>query len=170
MVSISELIMAVNIALGVQPFSQCPAFDPSSDGTVSISQLIAAVNTALDGCPATPTPTATTPATLDEIQRTIFSPRCAIPGCHDSSGQDADLTLDADHAYAQLVGVPPSNGAASAAGLLRVEPGHPENSFLLIKLNGPSKDEGVRMPATGAPLTPAQIQLIHDWIAGGAAP
>lgn len=94
----------------------------------------------------------------------------AIPGCHDSSGQDADLTLDADHAYAQLVGVQPSNGTASAAGLLRVDPGHPENSFLLVKLNGPSKDEGLRMPETGAPLAPAQIQLIHDWIARGAAP
>jgi hypothetical protein len=48
---------------------------------------------------------------------------------------------------------------------LRVDPGHPENSFLLVKLEGPPPDQGSRMPLTGAPLTDAEIQRIRDWIA-----
>src|SRR2546429_6309599 len=38
--------------------------------------------------------------------------------------------------FRSLVGVPPSNGAALAAGLLRVAPGDPDRSFLLWKLEG----------------------------------
>ena len=101
-----------------------------------------------------PTPTATVPAMLDEIQRTIFSPRCAIPTCHDANGQVGNLVLDTAHnSYAQLVGVAPNIDAAHAAGFLRVDPGHPENSFLLVKLQGPPPGEGRRMPEVGAPLT-----------------
>jgi YVTN family beta-propeller protein len=49
-VSISELIRGVNIALGNDPVSNCPAFDTSGDGEVAISEIIAAVNAALSGC------------------------------------------------------------------------------------------------------------------------
>lgn len=58
-VTINELILGVNIALGNDPVSACPAF--ASDGEVTIAQLIKGVNAALNGCPASgsPTPTAT---------------------------------------------------------------------------------------------------------------
>lgn len=49
-VTVSDLIVGVNIALGNQPVSACPAFDPSGDGMVSIGELIQGVNNALDGC------------------------------------------------------------------------------------------------------------------------
>jgi len=49
-VEINELITCVNIALGTQPPSVCPACDPSGGGTVEINELIAAVNRALSGC------------------------------------------------------------------------------------------------------------------------
>jgi hypothetical protein len=49
-VSINELITGVNIALGNQPLSVCPAFDPSGDGSVAINELITAVNNALGAC------------------------------------------------------------------------------------------------------------------------
>ena len=79
-----------------------------------------------------------------------------------------NLVLDADHAYAQLVGVEPFIDTARAAGLLRVDPGHPENSFLLVKLEGPPPDQGSRMPLTGPLLSAtAEIRLIRDWIAQG---
>ncbi len=66
-VTINELITGVNIALGSQPVSTCPAFDPNGDGEVTINELIAGVNNALNGCPApVDTPTATeTSAALD---------------------------------------------------------------------------------------------------------
>jgi hypothetical protein len=57
-VSISELIVGVNIALGNAPASACTAMDANQDGMVSINELVAAVNSALTGC-AAPTPTAT---------------------------------------------------------------------------------------------------------------
>jgi hypothetical protein len=41
----------VNISLGLQPISRCPAFDPSGNGMVSVAELIQAVNNSLDGCP-----------------------------------------------------------------------------------------------------------------------
>lgn len=50
-VSIEELITGVNIALGSQEISRCPAFDPNDTGSVSIDELISGVNNALNGCP-----------------------------------------------------------------------------------------------------------------------
>lgn len=50
-VSISELIVGVNIALGTLSIDRCPAFDPSGNGSVEINELIAAVANALNGCP-----------------------------------------------------------------------------------------------------------------------
>jgi hypothetical protein len=50
-VSIGELILGVNISLGNQQISACPAFDANGDGGVGINELIQAVNNALEGCP-----------------------------------------------------------------------------------------------------------------------
>ena len=181
-VGISDLIRGVDIALGTSALSSCPSFDPSGDGVVEINELIAAVNAALDGCPAEPiptaeptptaelTPTPTQIATLAEIQQAVFSPRCAIISCHDYSGQQADLTLEPDRAYAQLVGALPSNGTAADAGLLRVDPDHPENSFLIVKLTAPGTGEGSQMPLGGPPLASDELELIRGWIANGAKP
>src|SRR4051812_19274105 len=57
-VTINELIIGVNIALGDQPVSACPAFANAED-EVTIAQLIRGVNNALEGCAAGGTPTAT---------------------------------------------------------------------------------------------------------------
>ena len=56
-VSVNEIIIGVNIALGLAPATMCEAMDRNGDGMVSIDELLAAVNAALDGCPALPTPT-----------------------------------------------------------------------------------------------------------------
>lgn len=47
-VSIDELLVAVNIALGTDATSPCAALSP--DGTVTITEVMAAVNAALNGC------------------------------------------------------------------------------------------------------------------------
>lgn len=49
-VSISELIAAVNVALGLQASDRCFAADVNGDGEVRINELIQGVNRALSGC------------------------------------------------------------------------------------------------------------------------
>jgi hypothetical protein len=120
----------------------------------------------------TPTATATTnpDATLEHIQETIFTPRCAMPTCHDSASNMGDLILEPAQSFQELVANPtPFNVNARNAGLLRVDPGNPDDSFLVIKLEGPPIEFGFRMPMVGDPLSAADIQLIRDWIATGAA-
>ncbi|MBX3026534.1 hypothetical protein KF840_16640 [bacterium] len=80
-VAINELIIGVNIALGEQPVSACPAF-ANGQGEVTIAQLILGVNNALNGCPELPTPTATPSATPTE---TPEAGNCTLGG--DSSLQ-----------------------------------------------------------------------------------
>ena len=58
-VTIEELVMAVEIALGGAGIERCTAADRDGDGMVAIDELLAAVNAALDGCATQPTPTPT---------------------------------------------------------------------------------------------------------------
>jgi hypothetical protein len=194
-VTVDELIVGVNIALENALPSDCPAFDCNQSGQVTIDCLLQAVNAALDGCggvpaptasatptatpaspppasptPASPTPTTNPAATLATIQATIFSTTCTDAGCHTSATRAGNLVLEAGQSHDQLVGVPPDNLAARQAGLNRVQPGDPNNSFLIIKLMGPSLPQGSRMPFGKPPLTAEQIQLIRDWITQGALP
>jgi hypothetical protein len=166
-VTVAELVLAVASALDGEV--RCAACDRDRDGAIEIGELVTAVNSALDGCAPTPTPTTTAAPELAVIQRTIFSPRCAIPSCHTAQANAGNLILDPDHAYTDLVGVEPSVESARIAGLLRVDAGHPENSFLLVKLGDPPPDQGSPMPLGGPPLSDGEIQLIRDWIARGAA-
>jgi len=50
-VDITELILAVTIALGNQDVSLCAAADTGHDGSVTIDEIIAAVHNALTACP-----------------------------------------------------------------------------------------------------------------------
>ncbi len=49
-VTMNELIVGVNIDLGLAGVDACPAFDRDDDGAVSVHELIGAVNGALAGC------------------------------------------------------------------------------------------------------------------------
>jgi len=50
-VDVADIIVMVNIALGNEPVSLCPAGDPNNDGQITINEIIEAVNNDLDGCP-----------------------------------------------------------------------------------------------------------------------
>jgi hypothetical protein len=57
-VSVGELVIGVNIALGLAALASCPDFDSNHDGMVGIDELLGAVGNALTGCPvADPTTT-----------------------------------------------------------------------------------------------------------------
>jgi hypothetical protein len=163
-VTVNELILGLASALYGQ--IRCPACDRNRDGVIAINELVSAVNSALQGCPTAATPTATAPVTLAAIQQTIFSPRCAIPTCHNAATRAGGLILDPEHAYADLVGVQ----SLIPTELLRVDAGRPDESFLLVKLDGPPPGQGSRMPLGGPFLSAAEVQLIRDWIAQGARP
>jgi len=49
-VTVDELLIGVNIALGNMSMNDCGSFDGSGDGEVTVDELLAAVNMALDGC------------------------------------------------------------------------------------------------------------------------
>ncbi|MBI3786247.1 MAG: PD40 domain-containing protein [Deltaproteobacteria bacterium] len=51
-VTVDELIVGVNLALGTGSLNQCLSLDGNGDGEVTIDELIAAVGNALTGCPA----------------------------------------------------------------------------------------------------------------------
>jgi len=55
--------------------------------------------------------------------------------------------------------------------MLRVDPGNPENSFLITKLTLSTSFDvrfQSRMPLGGEPLSAAQIEQIRAWILRGA--
>ncbi len=49
-VTIDELVIGINIALGTATLDQCPAFDCNGNGQVSVDCLLMATNAALNGC------------------------------------------------------------------------------------------------------------------------
>ena len=103
-------------------------------------------------------------ATLSDIQAKVFTPVCS--GCHSGGGNTLPSIMDftsAQATYNSLVGV----NSISVDGLLRVEPGDPQQSFLLHKLEG-SQSVGSRMPFRGARLNDQTVQSISQWIALGA--
>jgi len=51
-VTIDEILIMVNIALGNSPVSGCMAGDANCDGSVTVDEIVTAAINALDGCPA----------------------------------------------------------------------------------------------------------------------
>jgi hypothetical protein len=51
-VTVDELMVGVNIALGDQPLAACTALNVKEDLRIAIDELVTAVGHALDGCPA----------------------------------------------------------------------------------------------------------------------
>jgi hypothetical protein len=50
LVTIVDLIEAVNILLGDAPLEQCPTLDTTRDGTVTVNEVVEAVDAALTDC------------------------------------------------------------------------------------------------------------------------
>lgn len=105
----------------------------------------------------------------NEIQP-IFQARCA--NCH-ISNSSGGLSLAPASALANLVNAPSVN---ANAGMPRVTPGDPLQSFLFRKVNCTNLNAiagtpfGLRMPRNATALTLAQQALLFDWITAGALP
>ena len=99
---------------------------------------------------------------FQEIQDTVFTPICTA--CHVGANAPRGLRLDAANSYALLVNV----ASVEVPGNLRVNPGNPDASYIVQKIEGTAA-VGVRMPANGPPYLPQdRIDLIRRWIAAGA--
>jgi hypothetical protein len=167
-VGVDELVREVRMALEGGGTVQCPPADVDDNGVLSIGELTAAVGKAINGCSASG-------ASFAQIQSTIFNTTCAVTFCHSASFPGSipagNLDLTEGNSFDQLVGHACDNASARDDGNLRVDPGNPDNSFLVIKLEGPpSFLYGTQMPQGLPPLSAAQIKLVRDWIAAGANP
>jgi len=106
-----------------------------------------------------------TPLTADlaSIEANVFTPICSR--CHIGAGAPEGLQLDAAHAYDLLVGVP----SVEEPSLLRVQAGSPDQSYMVLKIQGSPGIAGVRMPFGGPYLPQSTIDVIRQWITDGAA-
>src|SRR5688500_16527807 len=76
------------------------------------------------------------------IERQLLHRSCGTAGgsCHSTAGAEYSGMLDLEHgAYANLLGdsgsgAPAANIEGTTQGLLRVKPGDPDASFLMIKM------------------------------------
>ncbi|MBI1853363.1 MAG: hypothetical protein HYR85_23740 [Planctomycetes bacterium] len=101
---------------------------------------------------------------FSSLQSNIFTPRCALSGCHGGGGT-LGLSLDPDVSYSNLVNKP----SVERPDLKRVNPGSPDTSYMVKKIEGATDIVGARMPLNGPPfLTSAQIAAIRQWIQNGA--
>ncbi len=106
------------------------------------------------------------------LQEKVFTPSCAVSGCHDTQNAVGGLNLTAGKAYTSLVGIAPSNSNAKADGMLRVKAADPYKSFLYVKLDSAnlhkSDGYGSVMPLGSRAISAGQLAFIKFWIAGGA--
>ena len=101
-------------------------------------------------------------ANLQSIQDNVFTPICTR--CHIGASAPEGLRLDAADSYSLLVGVP----SAEVPSLLRVMPGNPDESYIVLKLQGSPGIVGGQMPLGGPYLPQASIDVIRQWITDGA--
>ena len=102
-------------------------------------------------------------ATLTTIQSRIFDTNCALSGCHAGSSPQLGLSLEDGQSFSNIVNV-----QSDETNLLRVNPGNPEQSYLLRKVRGDADIVGARMPLGRADLSDENIELIRQWIEDGA--
>jgi cytochrome c5 len=105
--------------------------------------------------------------TLNSIQDNVFTPVCSA--CHSGpTGPALPAGMDlrsAGASYENLVGVP----SLEQNSLLRVNPGDPDMSYIVQKLEG-TATVGARMPFGGPFLEQTTIAAVRQWIADGASP
>ncbi len=107
---------------------------------------------------------AAAPVSFEKDLVPVLRTRCAT--CHLTGKEAGNIALHPGAAYDNLVGV-----KASEADMLRVSPGKPGQSYLMLKLEGnhlAQGGKGVRMPLGAAPLDAATLGKFRAWIVAGA--
>lgn len=103
--------------------------------------------------------------TLESLQANIFTPKCIV--CHAGASAPMGLVLECGKSYNMLVGV--TSGEVDT--LYRVNPGSPDDSYLVMKVEGAVGIVGGQMPLSPpdpGPLSQAEIDAVRAWITEGA--
>lgn len=100
-------------------------------------------------------------ATLASIQANVFTPICT--SCHAGGAAPQGLRLEDGVSFAMLVNVP----SVEVPSILRVDPGNPDDSYLIQKIEGTAAVGG-RMPLGGSRLPQPTIDAMRQWITDGA--
>lgn len=103
-------------------------------------------------------------ATFSAVRDDVLIPSCGLVSCH-AEGSPNGMVLVPGSEYEALVNV----AAMAAPSETLVIPNDPDGSYLIKKIEGAPGIVGTPMPPPFGNLDPAQIQLIRDWIAAGAA-
>ena len=161
-VNIQDLVLVAG-SFG-QPRDRNAEKDPdvNRDGIVNVLDLVRVGNSFGQTAPEEN-------SAYHDIQEYVFDKSCANSVCHAAPANAGNLNLTYGLSYEDLVGREPQNPAAAAAGMQLVDPGNPENSFLLAKLIGPTvAEQGARMPFGGGMLHNGKIDAVRTWIEAGA--
>jgi hypothetical protein len=97
----------------------------------------------------------------------LLTSSCA--SCHLTGAEAGNMSLVPDKAIASLVGVK----AVGAPTQIRVVPSEPDQSYLIMKLEGTHIENGgtgAKMPFGAPPLSPQKIAKLRQWISEGAKP
>ena len=100
--------------------------------------------------------------TFTNIQQNVFSAICVE--CHIGALAPLGLRLDAQNSYANLVSI----RSVEQSNLFRVNPGNPDVSYIIRKLEGGPNISGGQMPLNRPSLQQNTINAIRVWIAQGA--
>ncbi len=104
------------------------------------------------------------PVTLTQLQTSLFTPTCAVAGCHSAATARAGLILEAGRTFGETVNV----ASSERPELDIIEPNDPERSYMVKKLRGDPDIEGERMPEGGPFLSDERIAEVISWIEAGA--
>jgi hypothetical protein len=140
-----------------------------------IASGLMAISLAVSACDENLTtlagPTPNLEPTFASVQANIFeltdsAGRRACTNCHTNIGRvpAGGLNLLHDAAYDQIVNVPSFQRPAA----MRVQPGDPDASYLVHKVEGRTGISGLRMPFTPPYLADGQITILRRWIQIGA--
>ena len=105
------------------------------------------------------------PATFDALYNDVFATSC-IDGCHSATVGAGNLFLEGARAYDSIVNGNCDDEEAQAAGLVRITPGQPIESFFYLKMVNP-EGMGEIMPPAGM-LDDETLANIEEWILRGA--
>lgn len=116
----------------------------------------------LVGCAGEPEP-----ATFTEVRDDLLLKSCALSSCHGSGTGDLTLSADApEDVHGALVDV----DAVGVPTLKLVKPGDPDNSYLVMKLEGHADivDDPMPPPSGLLDQDPEMVERVRSWIANGA--